>query len=305
MEHKRRDDSNVLSHDHKHVQFTEETTVPTRWRDQCLSCRECKRNLVLYLGEYFLDNAQSLLRSQQKRVIARCFRGHAEDQAWVITSNDKQPDHSLCCTAEEADTRVWLHALTSSGSHTLVCSPDTDIYHIGLPLMSRYPCEVVVQLSAIASLEHHFLSLTQLCTALDNDPDLSTVPCEVRPSLLESLFICSGCYYVTFFVSLGKAIFLRICLQHYDFINADSVQLPGTLACMSETTMKYGFLAFVRLIGTIYFKKHLACFHHDSSRALYNSMPCEDPGTQHRQWLSTISSTMWERVEFEDQLPPS
>ena len=57
LEHKRRDDSNVLSHDHKHVRFTAETTVPTRWRDQCLSCRECKRNLVLYLGEYFLDNA--------------------------------------------------------------------------------------------------------------------------------------------------------------------------------------------------------------------------------------------------------
>ena len=75
--------------------------------------------------------------------------------------------------------------------------------------------------------------------------------------------------------------------------------------CMCETNMKYGFLVFVRLIGTIYFKKHIACFHHDSSRVLYNSMPCEDPDTQHRRWLSTISSTVWERVEFEDQLPPS
>ena len=143
----------------------------------------------------------------------------------MITSNDRQPDHSLYCTAEEADNRVWLHALTSSGSHTLVCSPDTDIYHIGLPLMSRYPCEVVIQLSAIASLEHRFLSLTQLCTAHNNDPDLATVPCEVRPNLSQFLSICSGCDYVLFFVGLGKATFLRICLQHSDFINADSVHV--------------------------------------------------------------------------------
>lgn len=255
---KRRDESNIVSHDHTHVQFTAATTVPTCWKDQCLSCRECK--LILCLGEAFLDSAHIVLRGQQKLVLAECFSGHAEDQAWVVTSSDKQPDHTLYCNAEEADTSVWLHALTSSGSHKLVCSPDTDVYHIGLPLMSRYPCEVIVQLSAIASLEHRYLSLTRLCTALNNDPDLSTVPCEVRPSLLQSLFICSGCLYISFFVSLGKATFLRVCLQHADFINANSVQLPGTLPCMSETNRSYGFLAFVSLIGTIYFKKHFGMF---------------------------------------------
>ena len=37
--------------------------------------------------------------------------------------------------AEEADTRVWLHAYNSCGHKKLVVSPDTAVYNIVLPLL--------------------------------------------------------------------------------------------------------------------------------------------------------------------------
>ena len=78
----------------------------------------------------------------------------------------------------------------------------------------------------------------------------------------------------------------------------------GTLASTCDTSRELGFFSFVRLIGTVYFKKHLSLFTYDSPRALFNSFPDSDPISQHKQWLDCIRSTMWETIEFEDELPP-
>ena len=64
-------------------------------------------------------------------------------------------------------------------------------------------------------------------------------------------------------------------------------------------------LSFIRLVGTVYFKKHLASFKYSSPRALFNSVMSEDPISQHKQWLDYITCTVWACIEFEDQLPPS
>ena len=47
--------------------------------------------------------------------------------------NGVNPIPELRCNVEEADTRVWLHALKGEGPHKLLCSSDTDftilVYH--------------------------------------------------------------------------------------------------------------------------------------------------------------------------------
>ena len=48
-------------------------------------------------------------------------------------------------------TRVWLHVLRSQGTHKLVCSPDTDVYHIGLPLVHNQSLDVYVRISVFSS----------------------------------------------------------------------------------------------------------------------------------------------------------
>ena len=302
FERKRRDDTASLSTDHKHLTFRDACPIPSKWRD-CLAGRECKRALVLYLGQSFKQFAVGTcrLREHQKVILAGCFSGVEEDQAWEVSTGGVQPVPTLSCGAEEADTRVWLHVLRSPGTRKLVCSPDTDVYHIGLPLICNQPLDVFVRISMFSSQEHRYLSLKNLTTSLQGDPDLSSVPRDLLPKMLQTLFICTGCDYVSYFAGFGKSTFLKVFFQHASFNNDVS---QGTLASTCDTTRQLGFLSFVRLIGTVYFKKHLSTFKYDCPRALLNSSN-SDPISQHKQWLDCIRSTVWENIEFEDELPPS
>ena len=64
-------------------------------------------------------------------------------------------------------------------------------------------------------------------------------------------------------------------------------------------------MSFIRLVGTMYFKKHISSYKYDCPRALFKSFSSSDPISQHKQWLDCIRSTVWENIEFEDELPPS
>ena len=52
--------------------------------------------------------------------------------------SDEQPTPQLATgyesNAEESDTRIWLHVRQSPLRRFYIFSPDTDVYHIGLPL---------------------------------------------------------------------------------------------------------------------------------------------------------------------------
>ena len=97
---------------------------------------------------------------------------------------------------------------------------------------------------------------------------------------------------------------MRLAFQHCVFINADCESFPGSLVYTAEQKEE-GFLAFLRLIGTAYFSKYRSCFLFESPRAFLNSLKSSDSKTQHRVWLECIRTTIWERTEFEDELPPS
>ncbi len=63
------------------------------------------------------------------------------------------------------------------------------------------------------------------------------------------LFITSGCDYVSF-SGHGKSAFFQVFFQHADFITGRS--MPGSLSDSGEKNKENGFLAFLRLIGTLY-----------------------------------------------------
>ena len=81
-----------------------------------------------------------------------------------------QSDDALSCNAEEADTRIWLHVANSAGHKKLVLSPDTDVYHIGLPIVAETDLDVLVRLSTFNSPEHRILDMQALISAFVNDP---------------------------------------------------------------------------------------------------------------------------------------
>ena len=56
-----------------------------------------------------MQHAADIFRGNQKVVLAGCFTGDARDQAWELSATNAQPNPLLNCSAEEADTRIWLH----------------------------------------------------------------------------------------------------------------------------------------------------------------------------------------------------
>ena len=113
---------------------------------------------------------------------------------------------ALASNHEETDSRAWLHALTGSTNNVLIFSPDTDTYHIGLPLLGRNSeRKVVVQLSNTYD-KHEFLFLNQLIDRMYRDASvahLALAGIDI-PKVFQHIFIIFGCDYVSSFFGYGK-----------------------------------------------------------------------------------------------------
>ena len=175
---------------------------------------------------------------------------------YVCKNTNPQSDDALSCNTEEADTRIWLHVANSAGHKKLALSPDTDVYHIGLSIVTETDLDVLVRLSTINSTEHRILVMQAPISAFVNDPELAHIPSSSLPSVIQALFVCTGCDFVSFFNGLGKASFLATLFEYSKYICANSEHIPGTLA----NTTSLGKLSFIRLVGCAYFRKHRAVF---------------------------------------------
>ena len=74
---------------------------------------------------------------------------------------------------------------------------------------------------------------------------------------------------------------------------------------MKPGAHQQGFLVFVRLVGSVYFKRHLSAFAHEFPKALLNSCQKASPEETHRYCLDTIRARVWECIDFENDLTPS
>ena len=127
-------------------------------------------------------------------------------------------EETACSTTTE-DIRMIRPLLWTNAREIYVCgftpytpqaneNLDTGIHHSGLTAMLQANSEsdVIVQLSKSITDESKFLCLNALTEALSTDPDLAAIPAQLRPQCLQSLYICTGCDYVSFFKGIGKAI---------------------------------------------------------------------------------------------------
>ena len=70
-------------------------------------------------------------------------------------------------------------------------------------------------------------------------------------------------------------------------------------------TMNVGFLAFQRLIGVVYFKKHCAAFDVDTPVAHFKcGQQGLTPEKHHSAWLENIRQTIWSRITYENETDP-
>ena len=66
-------------------------------------------------------------------------------------------------------------------------------------------------------------------------------------------------------------------------------------------------MAFIRLVGTVYFKKHASGFDSTSPEMHYHKFITADQTTneQHKNWLNDIRRNIWHRIKFENENIPS
>ena len=88
---------------------------------------------------------------------------------------------------------------------------------------------------------------------------------------------------------------LKIFTFNSSFI-CGTTSLPGSLA--EEKPTDDGFLAFLWLVGSAYFKKVRSATPHSYYLSLIKDPV--DAQTQHEQWIAAIRDATWERTYFEE-----
>ena len=180
------------------------------------------------------------------------------------------------------------------------------MYHIGLPLATQ-SCnkEVVVQVSPINSKEMKFVHLSALNSALGNDPDLAGLDTTELAQILQTLFVCTGCDYISFFCGIGKATFLCYFLSMH-LITGANAQGSLTNIHLQGDDYKQGFLAFLRLVGTVYYKKHASGFDTPSPASHFvRFSEATNPSVHHHQWIDDVRQNIADRSTFDNNMMPS
>ena len=205
--------------------------IPSNWREDLLNCRNCKQNLVLYLSKYYLKTMSKSIMPGKSLILAGCFEDPINTTAWcIIRDGIPQPNPLLACKQSTSD-------------NILILSPNTDIYHISLPL-NHGTKDIMIRINTYNSKNLCFLHLSSLINGLNRDPDLSSVESSLLPQILQTLFVVTGCDYISFFSGIGKATFMRYFFQHSEFITSGKGTTMGTLAKVSVQNKEYeeGFI---------------------------------------------------------------
>ena len=100
------------------------------------------------------------------------------------------------------------------------------IYMIGLTHLHLIPGkQVIVQLSKSVTLTPKLLHLNVLIQDIENDPYLSEIPACLRPQVLQTIYMCTGCDYISFvLLGLESAAFSQHSSSMPHLLHLDNLQ---------------------------------------------------------------------------------
>ena len=136
---------------------------------------------------------------QQRRLMVT-----AADKCFCLSANGEAMSKievgELKCTHDEADTRMFLHALhiANSGSQTIIIkSPDTDVAVLAISVDHRIPARIILRTGT--KLRARYIDLTAIAESLGREV------CAALPGY----HAFSGCDTTSAFVGRGNAIGLK------------------------------------------------------------------------------------------------
>ena len=292
---------------HQHMTFTPSTKITAAGWSSIIACRQCKRAIIEAIGLSFMQSVRLKLKLGQTLYMSGCF-GNSDTIKMCGDGSLPSPALNYKSNSVEADMRIWRHVVQTGARRILVYSPDTDVYNIGLSILNRISSkDIYVQLNVPHSQTQSYLHLNNLVQALELDPDLANLDASKLANTFQTLFIVSGCDYISYFAGQGKASFFQVFFHHATFITGN--QMIGSLSNTAEDDKNTGYLSFLRLIGTLYFKKHFSAFVSlkgvQTPQQLFHTCCESNPQEQHLKWYNTIRSVVGDRITCEQERMPS
>ena len=232
--------------------------------------------------------------NRQTFVTAGGFDGSEADNAWFVNASEAGRHQHFKEDHEECDTRVWFYA--RHFKKAIICSPDTDTFLIGLPLISQHGLSIVVRVDTPGAKDRQYLDVNKLLDSIVRDPDLATIPAEHRASAITAAYVASGCDFTSFFAGIGESTFFRSLFQHAAFIY-------GTGVSLHEPSSVRSFPTFSRLVAAAYYTRHRSAFN-VSLPDLFASLSTETSHSQlsqHLFFVDELRKIIWPRTSSEEE----
>ncbi|XP_072051451.1 uncharacterized protein [Amphiura filiformis] len=301
----RQESSHVDEETYTSLSIDSKIPKPSQWR-AFLANRRLKRLLVNLLCSTLLSLAESHLPAGKFLIISGGFEGEFIDQAFQVSDGHSFHVPSYDSNHEEGDSRIWFHAITSTCNIVVVYSPDRDILHVGLPIVSLVSGrEFVVHLRASVANEL-FCNLSKLVSCINSDIALNSLGADMLqklPTFLQILFISSGCDFVSKFYGHSKTSFFSVFQRDCRFITGGYLQ--GTLDQFGPDEYEHGLLAFYRLVGCVYFRKFTSSFSEDSPEDFFNAVEAENEVSRHLIFISSMRQKFFHRIFTEQEWMPT
>lgn len=123
-------------------------------------------------------------------------------------------DTTLICNVEESDTRLWLHVLHSAGTKK---RPDTNVC---LPHWSYNHKWATTSYST--SCKRSSLPSEMILISRDHNNTI--------PMVTQTVFISTGCDFVSFFTGIGKVLFWAQCLSTQTLYTTSGYHWPEDIS---------------------------------------------------------------------------
>ena len=267
-----------------------------------LKNRQNKHHLCVYMFKTLLKLVQpKLVATSKVLIISGGFQRALgiSDPITVYANSKGQAPYHFQCNHEESDTQIWLHVKDTNCRKILIRSVDRDIAMVGLPLMEQFQ-QKQVYIQYDSSKDGKYLHMNSLVKAVTDDDALSEINENLRCKIVQSLYICSGCDFVSYFKEKGKSTIFTILFQYASFVNTSC----SNLALTSPHIDNNGLNAFYRLIGCVFFNANRVSLNDfDSPQELFNSFSRYSVNEQHAMFLDRIRKASWQGTYEHELLP--